>query len=206
LPPDDFPSVYSCPEKSGLKMWKSAFAGGSAVFITTEFFTRALVPKFRGRGRSTRAAGLFEDFGIRRRKPEFFKFLEQTDARLFPRATRCGNVVSPCHITEPAFVALGAEEYDHWSILRLSNARECSRLEQQLIAARSCLEFVLCSERRANALLRKSRGMDSVMAPPRAVIVPEVMVRVTVDGELIGNDPIVFEVMPRALQFVVGKR
>ena len=28
----------------------------------------------------------------------------------------------------------------------------------------------------------------------------------TVDGELIGNDPIVFEVMPRALQFVVGKR
>ena len=27
-----------------------------------------------------------------------------------------------------------------------------------------------------------------------------------VDGELIGNDPIVFEVMPRALQFVVGKR
>ena len=26
-----------------------------------------------------------------------------------------------------------------------------------------------------------------------------------VDGELIGNDPIVFEVMPRALQFVVGK-
>jgi hypothetical protein len=28
----------------------------------------------------------------------------------------------------------------------------------------------------------------------------------TVDGEPIGNDPIVFEVMPRALQFVVGKR
>jgi diacylglycerol kinase (ATP) len=28
----------------------------------------------------------------------------------------------------------------------------------------------------------------------------------TVDGELIGNDPIAFEVMPRALQFVVGKR
>ena len=28
----------------------------------------------------------------------------------------------------------------------------------------------------------------------------------TVDGELIGNDPIVFEVMPRALQFVVGKK
>jgi diacylglycerol kinase (ATP) len=28
----------------------------------------------------------------------------------------------------------------------------------------------------------------------------------TVDGELIGNDPIVFEVMPRALEFVVGKR
>jgi diacylglycerol kinase (ATP) len=28
----------------------------------------------------------------------------------------------------------------------------------------------------------------------------------TVDGELVGNDPIVFEVMPRALQFVVGKR
>src|SRR4029453_323921 len=28
----------------------------------------------------------------------------------------------------------------------------------------------------------------------------------TVDGELIGNDPIVFEVMPCALQFVVGKR
>jgi diacylglycerol kinase family enzyme len=28
----------------------------------------------------------------------------------------------------------------------------------------------------------------------------------TVDGELIGNDPIEFEVMPRALQFVVGKR
>lgn len=27
-----------------------------------------------------------------------------------------------------------------------------------------------------------------------------------VDGELIGNDPIVFEVMPRALQFVVGKK
>ena len=27
-----------------------------------------------------------------------------------------------------------------------------------------------------------------------------------VDGELIGNDPIVFEVMPHALQFVVGKR
>jgi diacylglycerol kinase (ATP) len=27
-----------------------------------------------------------------------------------------------------------------------------------------------------------------------------------VDGELIGNDPIVFEVMPRALQFVLGKK
>ena len=50
--------------------------------------------------------------------------------------------------------------------------------KQHLITAHSCLELVLCSERRSYTLRGKRRGMDRVMTPPGAVIVPEVVIRV----------------------------
>jgi hypothetical protein len=53
---------------------------------------------------------------------------------------------------------------------------ECSGLTQQLIAARSRVSKVLCSKRRADALPGERRGMDRVVTPPHAVIVPEVMI------------------------------
>jgi hypothetical protein len=50
---------------------------------------------------------------------------------------------------------------------------ECSGPTQQLIAAQSRVSEVLCSKRRADALLGERRGMNRVVTPPRAVIVPD---------------------------------
>lgn len=59
-----------------------------------------------------------------------------------------------------------------------ADVRECSGPKQQLIAAQSRLGEVLCLKRRADALLGERRRVDRVMNEPRAVIVPEMMIRI----------------------------
>ena len=48
--------------------------------------------------------------------------------------------------------------------------------KKQLIAAQSRLGEVLCLKRRADALLSEQHGVDCVMAPPRAIVVVEVVI------------------------------
>lgn len=78
-------------------------------------------------------------------------------------------------------------------------------LDVILIPSRPASEMVLLA---AQVALGKHLTSDAVIYRKSA----KVSVRSTpgmwfnVDGELVGNDPIAFEVMPRALQFVLGKR
>jgi diacylglycerol kinase (ATP) len=66
--------------------------------------------------------------------------------------------------------------------------------EITLLAAK----IVLGNHLDANAVVLRRAARVSIRSRPGMWF--------TIDGELIGNDPIVFEVIPRALQFVVGKR
>ena len=51
--------------------------------------------------------------------------------------------------------------------------------QKEPVAAQARLNEVFCSKRRTNALFGERRRMDRVMHEPCAVIVPEVMIRVS---------------------------
>ena len=78
-------------------------------------------------------------------------------------------------------------------------------LDVILIAARPASEVALVA---AQVLLGKhlNSGVVTFRRAAKVAVSSRPGMWFNVDGELVGNDPIVFEVMPRALQFVVGKK
>ncbi len=78
-------------------------------------------------------------------------------------------------------------------------------LDVILIPRRPAAEIALLT---ARILVGKHLSSDSLIfrRVPRVSIRARPGMWFNVDGELVGNEPAVFEVMPRALQFVVGKK
>ncbi len=78
-------------------------------------------------------------------------------------------------------------------------------LDVVLIAARPAAEMALLA---AQILMGKHLHSDAITVhrTTKVAVRSKPGMWFNVDGELVGNEPIVFEVMPRALQFVLGKR